>query len=76
MKHFKNILFIADGEDGLQVTFELRRHRGGGSDRAGDPRQSGCTRPYHRELGRRRAARNADGHTAVKPSGFVSPVVQ
>ena len=32
MKRFKNILFIADGEDGLQAAFELRRHTEGGTD--------------------------------------------
>ena len=30
MKRFKNILFIADREDGLQAAFELRRHTEGG----------------------------------------------
>jgi hypothetical protein len=38
MKRFKNILSIADREDGLQAAFELRRHTKGGAGRDGNPR--------------------------------------
>ena len=70
MKRFKNIVFIAEREDGLQAAFELRRHTGGGPGRDGNPRQSGCTRPDHRQHGGRRATRNADGRTGGKAQWF------
>jgi hypothetical protein len=76
MKRFKNILSIADREDGLQAAFELRRHTKGGAGRDGNPRQSGCTRPDHSNMAEDVLRETQTAVLAVKPSSSVSPVVQ